>query len=178
VPGGVSASSRTGAKVLACGTALFAAAFAAGVAVRRDDARVTSPVAAVRPAVPVAGLAPATALPVLRDAAPRAVAVVARRRPARAASESGSRAAGTEVAVRPADSPRRRSDGAAPPSRPVIVAARPAPTPQVPFTPVRHTVPAVRPVPAAPASAPATAATRAPAAKSGGSVTFFSDGGG
>jgi len=62
----VSASSRTGAKVLACGTALFAAAFAAGVAVRRDNAHVASPVAAIRPAVPVAGLGPAMALPVLR----------------------------------------------------------------------------------------------------------------
>ena len=176
MPGGVSASSRTGAKVLACGTALFAAAFAAGVAVRRDDAHVASPVAAIRPAVPVAGLAPATALPVLHDGAPRAAAV-ARPRPARGAVESGSRAAGTEVAARPADAPRLRAARAATPSRPVVVAARPAPAPQVPFTPVRHTVPALRPVPAAPA--PATAATRPPpAAKSGGSVTFFSDGGG
>jgi len=171
----VSASSRTGAKVLACGTALFAAAFAAGVAVRRDDAHVASPVAAIRPAAPVAALGPATALPVLREAVPRA-AVLARRRPARADAGPGSRAAGTEVAARPADAPRPRAASAATPSRPVIVAARPAPAPQVPFAPVRHTVPAARPVPAAPA--PATAATQAPAAKSGGSVTFFSDGGG
>jgi len=162
-----------GAKVLACGAALFAAAFAAGVAVRRDDARVTSPVAAIRPAVPVAGLAPATALPVLHGVAPRAVAV-ARRRPARAAAGSGSRSAGSEVAARAADTPRRLAARPATASRPVIVAARRAPAPQVPFTPVRHTVPAVRPVPAA----PATAATRPPAAGSGGSVTFFSDGGG
>ncbi len=174
MPGGVRVPSRTGARVLACGAALFAAAFAAGVAVRRDDARVASPVAAIRPAVSVAGLAPATALPVLHDVAPRAAAV-ARRRAARAAAGAGSRARGTEVAARPADAPRRRAAGTATASRPVIVAARPAPAPQVPFTPVRHTVPAVRPVPVA----PAPAATRPPAAASGGgSVTFFSDGGG
>ena len=172
MPGGVSLPSRTAARALACAAALFAAAFAAGVAVRRGDAHVAPPVAAIRPVAGVAGLGPATALPVLRDVAPRAAAIARRR----AAQAAGSRAAGTEVAAR-RDASRRRAARPAIVSRPVIVAARPAPVPQVPFTPVRHTVPAVRPAPAAPA--PATAAPRPTAAAGGGgSVTFFSDGGG
>jgi hypothetical protein len=173
VPGDVSARTRTGAKALACGLALFATAFAAGVAVRRggeNDPHVASPVAATRPAA-VAGLAPATALPVLHAVTPRATPA-ARRRPPRAAAESGSRATGTLVAAHPAIAPRRSVARPVTAPRPVVVAARPAP--QVPFTPVRHTVPAVRPAPAAPA--PAATASR-PSASGGGSVTFFSDGG-
>jgi hypothetical protein len=166
---------RSAAIVLGCGTALFAAAFAAGVTVRGGDAPPPpTPAAAVRRGPTVAGLAPATALPALRAPA-RRVQAVARRRAVHRLPGGQARSgvivadAGEPSASRPVASGR------------LVVASRPAPAP-VPSVPVRHTVPAARPTPAAPAPAappPPASSSRPPAPSPAGSsgVTFFSDGG-